>query len=201
MKIYTSKFSRWTHTISVSTLAVFLVIGLDLYSPETAQAQQGVVPTTIPYGGFAIDGNLLSRIPTTPPFSSDKGDFLPNDGAPGSGGYVFTLDGVPVDTVTAFHLTDGYDTDDSNIFTEGSKLNNDPNTWKWKTGKPPAKDDINHALFFFASDSLGNIWFVGSGDRKNTNGNTYLDFELLQNPLYKNQDETFTSLGRMEVGP
>ena len=192
---FTTVFTRWAHKILWSGLAVILTFGLVMYSPDPVQAQQGVAPTVIPAGGCAIDGNLLSRTPTTPPFSSDNGDFLPNDAAPGSGGYVFTLAGLPVDTATAFHIIDGYDAADANIFTGGSKFNNDPNTWIWKEGKPPAKDDINNSLFFFSSDSLGNIWFVGSGDRKKTNGNTYLDFELLQNPVYKNTDNTFTSLG------
>ncbi len=48
---------------------------------------------------------------------------------------------------------------------------------------------------FFPTDTLGNIWFTGSSDRKKTNGNTYMDFELLQNPVYKNTDGTFTSMG------
>ena len=195
MENFTTVLSRWAHKILLPGLAVFLTFGLGMYSLEPVQAQQGVAPTVIPAGGCAIDGNLLSRTPTTPPFSSENGDFLPNDGATGSGGYVFTLAGVPVDTSAAFHIIDGYDAADSSIFTGGSKLNHDPNTWVWKPGKAPAKDDINNTLFFFSSDSVGNTWFVGSGDRKKTNGNTYLDFELLQNPLYKNPDSTFTSLG------
>jgi len=195
MRNYTIGFNRVAHKILWAGLAVILTFGLEVYSSKSVQAQEGVAPTVIPAGGFAVDGNLLSRTPTSPPFSSDDGDFLPNDGAPGTGGYVFTLDGLPVDTATAFHVIDGYDADDSNIFTGGSKLNNDPNTWVWKPGKAPGKDDINNTLFFFSNDTLGNIWFVGSGDRKKTNGNTYLDFELLQNPLYENSDRTFTSLG------
>jgi len=162
---------------------------------QSVIAQQGVVPVAIPEGGCAIDGNLLARTPVSTPFTSDNGDFLANDNASGNGGYVFTITGMPVDTLTAFHVIDGYDASDSCIFTGGSKFNQDPNSWVWKTGKPPAKDDMNNVLFFFSSDTLGNIWFVGSGDRKKTNGNTYMDFELLQNPLYKNTDGTFTSMG------
>ncbi len=195
MMNYFYVFSRWAQKTSVHGLAVFLALGFALYSSEPTQAQQGVAPTVVPSGGCAIDGNLFSRTPVTSPFSSDNGDFLPNDAAPGSGGYIFTLAGIPVDSTTAFHLIDGYDANDSSIFTGGSKFNDDPNTWNWTTGKPPAKDDINNALFFFSSDTLGNLWFVGSGDRSSTNGNTYLDFELLQNPLYKNPGNTFTSLG------
>ena len=108
---------------------------------------------------------------------------------------MFDLAGMPMDTLTSFHIIDGFDANDANIFTGGSKFMMDPNNWVWKQGKPPGKDDINNILFFFSSDTLGNIWFVGAGDRKKANGNTYLDFELLQNTLYKNPDSSFTSLG------
>jgi large repetitive protein len=195
MKRFFFVLNQWARMISVPGLAMIIVSGLMFCTPEPLKAQMGVAPTTVPAGGCAIDGNLLARIPTTPPFSSSNGDFLPNNGAPGSGGFVFTLAGVPVDTATAFHIIDGYGASDATEFTGGSKFNNNPNTWQWKTGNPPPKDDMNNSLFFFSSDSLGNIWFVGSGDRKSTNGNTYLDFELLQNPLYTNTDGTFTSLG------
>ncbi|MEN8225351.1 MAG: hypothetical protein ABFS05_08325, partial [Bacteroidota bacterium] len=195
MENFTTVLSRLAHKVLLPGLAVILTLGLIMYSPKPVQAQQGVAPTVMPAGGCAIDGNLLSRTPTAPPFTSDNGDFLQNDGAAGSGGYVFTLDGLPVDTATSFHIIDGYDAADADIFTGGSKFNQDPNNWVWKPGKAPGKDDIDNTLFFFSSDSLGNIWFVGSGDRKKTNGNTYLDFELLQNPLYANSDSTFTSLG------
>jgi|GEM_PF-4440050 len=195
MKTFTTEFRRWTGNNILSIFIVFLFVPGSIFFMEPVQAQLGVSPTVTPYGGCAIDGNLLSRTPSSPPFSPDHGDFLPGEGTSGSGGYVFTLAGVPLDTSLAFHIIDGYGADDESIFTGGSKFNNDPNTWQWKQGKPPAKDDINNTLFFFSNDTLGNIWFVGSGDRKKTNGNTYLDFELLQNPLYQNADSTFTSLG------
>jgi len=193
MKSYSFCTSRRAQGKVVAGLTFVLVILAGMISP--LQAQQGITPTILPAGGCAIDGNLLARVPVTALFTPNHGDLLPNDGAPGSGGYVFTSAGLPVDTATSFHLLDGYDMADAGIFTGGSKFNNNPNTWKWKSGKPVAKDDIHHSLFFFASDAAGNLWFTGSGDRKSVNGNTYLDFELLQSPLYKNPDGTFTSLG------
>jgi len=181
---------RYKPGITILTVLLFVI------QPQLVlHAQQGVAPTTTPQGGFSIDGNLLSRTPVTANFSPDNGDFLPNINAPGNGGYVFTDDGYPVDTATSFHIFDGYGPGDAEIFTQGSKFNDDPNTWVWKEGKAPGKDDINHVLFHFSADSLGNIWFIGSGDRLKTKGNTYLDFELLQQPLYQNTDFTFTSLG------
>ena len=81
---------------------------------------------------------------------------------------MFTSDWFTVDTSMAFHIVDGFNSGDAEIFTQGSKFNDDPNTWVWKEGKAPGKDDINHVLFYFSADSLGNIWFVGSGDRLKT---------------------------------
>ncbi len=190
MKNFTTFSSGWVASIFLPGLLVFLILNID-----PVIAQQGVVPVTIPDGGCAIDGNLLARTPSTPPFSPDHGDFLANENASGTGGSVFSFMGIPLDSNTAFHVIDGYDAADLCIFTQGSKFNHDPNNWVWTNGKPPGKDDINHVLFFFSEDTLGNIWFTGSSDRKKTNGNTYMDFELLQNPVYKNTDGTFTSMG------
>ena len=186
-------------TRTVRNILPFLSIIIFLtgitFTVPVLNAQEGVVPVYYPEGGFAIDGNLLSRIPDISPFSADDGDFLPNENAAGTGGYVFMADGTPLDTAIAFHILDGFDAADGEIFTDGSKFNMDPINWIWKPGKAPGKDDINNILFLFASDSSGNIWFIGGGDRNKTNGNTYLDFELSQNPLYMNNDGTFSSMG------
>jgi hypothetical protein len=185
----------WDLKYGVSIITVFLLLIPGVLFPVQTFAQSGVVATQSPEGGVAIDGNLLAKTPDSSPFSADDGDFLPNELAPGSGGSVFTIAGLPIDNTTAFHVIDGYDNADMNTFSGGSKLNDDPNTWTWKTGKPPAKDDMNHILFFFSSDVMGNIWFVGAGDRKKVQGNTYMDFELLQNPLYMENDQSFSSMG------
>lgn len=195
MKKNTIVIELWAKKSILIIFAWFFLVSLCVFTPGSLIAQEGVVPVYYPDGGFAIDGNLLCRTPTSLPFSDDDGDFLPNDNASGSGGYVFTLAGLPIDSATSFHVVDGFDAADAEIFTGGSKFNQDPNDWEWKQGKAPGKDDINNFLFFFASDTLGNIWFIGSGDRNKTNGNSYLDFELSQNSLYSNADGTFTSLG------
>ncbi|HSG67318.1 MAG TPA: T9SS type A sorting domain-containing protein, partial [Bacteroidales bacterium] len=176
-------------------LSLLIILSAWILFSGATFAQEGVVPVLYPDGGFAIDGNLLSRTPDSLPFSADAGDFLPNENATGIGGYVFDLLGMPMDTTIAFHIWDGYDAGDADIFTAGSKFNQDPNAWAWKQGKAPGKDDISNILFYFASDSSGNIWFIGGGDRNKTNGNTYLDFELFQNPVYMNPDGTFASMG------
>ncbi len=145
MKNFTTFSSGWIASIFLTGLLVFLILKID-----PVIAQQGVVPVTIPDGGCAIDGNLLARTPSTPPFSPDHGDFLANENANGTGGNVFSFMGIPLDSNTAFHVIDGYDAADLGIFTQGSKFNHDPNNWVWTNGKPPGKDDINHVLFFFS---------------------------------------------------
>jgi len=161
----------------------------------------GVVPCIDPQGGCAIDGDLLARIPTSPaPFTDAVGDLLENESAPGTGGGVFTNpDGYPMDPVTAYHIIDGYSNQgtkaDVNIFTQGSKFNDNPNLWHWANSTPPKKDDMNNALFHFTSDANGHTWFIGGGDRRAVNGTSYIDFELLQHSLYMNANGTFTSSG------
>ncbi len=113
MKHLSTQSYRWLqmHVVPFIALSFFLIIGIA--SPATVFAQQGVAPTETPSGGFAVDGNLLARTPDFAPFSADDGDFLPNESAAGSGGYVFTLTGLPLDTLTAFHIIDEYDAADS----------------------------------------------------------------------------------------
>jgi hypothetical protein len=72
-----------------------------------------------------------------------------------------------------------------------------PGTGRSKSHK--GKDDINNSLVFFAQDPLtGHIWLYVTGDRKETNGTSYLDIELYQNAIFKTGDVTgggFTTNG------
>jgi hypothetical protein len=186
------------YKILILSLAVFLIniLAATLWSSRAVAQLPGVTPTVEPIGGCAIDGDLLARTPTTSPFSSSNGDFLENPSAPGTGGGVFTNPGgLPIDPTTAFHIIDGYGNADQNIFTQGSKFNDNPNTWHWTSSSPPGKDDMNHALFHFSTDPEGHTWFMGGADRSAVVGTSYLDFEVLQNSLFKNPDGTFTSAG------
>ncbi len=188
----------WGSKLLNLSLAVFLInLFVVTYWSSNALAQgPGVTPTDQPTGGCAIDGDLLARTPTTGLFSSSNGDFLENPSAPGTGGGVFTNPGgLPMDPTTAFHIIDGVNNGDQNIFTQGSAFNDNPGSWHWTTGSTPNKDDMNNALFHFAHDAEGHTWFMGGGDRSDVNGTSYLDFELLQNTLVKNSDGTFTSAG------
>ena len=107
MNIYTYVHKSGNARISLQNLAIVLILLSGIFITGTVKGQQGVAPVTTPSGGFAVDGNLLARVPVNTIFTSSNGDFLPNDGAPGTGGNVFTLAGLPLDTTMAFHLVDG----------------------------------------------------------------------------------------------
>ncbi|HWR82282.1 MAG TPA: T9SS type A sorting domain-containing protein [Candidatus Deferrimicrobium sp.] len=143
---------------------------------------------------FGIEGNLLSNSPSTAPFNTAD-DWV--QGPAGPGAYVLNNAGVPLNPDSAVHAIDqtnaGGDKD-STVFTVDVKVFQDPNTFNWKLGDIPQKDDIQHGLVHWRTrdDSL---WFVLAGDRRATNGDSYIDFELLQAPLYRtylNDDPTAT---------
>jgi hypothetical protein len=77
------------------------------------------------------------------------------------------------------------------IFDGGNKLNQDPNDWGWRSQKPPGKDDINNATGFLALNPIpdangrNHIWLAISGDRMETNGTSYIDFEFYQNEIHR----------------
>jgi len=136
----------------------------------------GIAPVSPPTGGFDIDGNLEANVPTV-----GIGDWVPQ--TPGAGGSVLTSAGVPLDPANTFHLTDFYDTAEDN-FAGGLKYFDNPTTWTWvDTNKAPAKNDINHGLIHFTTDISRNIWVAVASDRLSDNGDAYIDFEFLQNPL------------------
>ncbi len=143
--------------------------------------------------GFGIDGNLLSRSPSGVPYGTTN-DWVP--GANAASTAVLTNTGIPVDPTKTYHSLDGYGGADLTVFGAASqKVSDNPNTYTWKAGSVPPKDDINNALFSWLVDGSGNIWVMVAGDRKSVTGTSYIDFEFLQNSLVKNPDSTFTSLG------
>ena len=127
-------------------------------------------------GPMAIDGYAHRQ--------GTAGDWLPGPG--GATNVVFTPDCTPL-VPLAFHLTDLWnDQINDDIFDGGNKLFQDPNTWGWRSQKPPAKDDINNSMIFIALNPVDNhIWIAISGDRMSTNGTSYLDFEFYQNSITK----------------
>jgi len=151
----------------------------------------GVSPSDPPIGGFAIDGDLLANSP-----NPGEGDWVANPG--GTGGSVMDASGVPINPVATIHMVDPYnDSSGEMIFGGGHKWFDDPNDWTWAFGKSSSKTDINNVLFHIAPDSEGHIWGTVAADRYSTSGDSYIDFEFLQNRLVRNNDEgrTFASAG------
>lgn len=172
-------------------LLVFLA--LCSLSADASPPPSGVAPVNLPAGGFGIDGNL---IPNTP--AADVGDWLlcPEAGLPGTGGAVLDKAGLLLNATTTFHFIDGYGNVGTDlIFSGGLKWTDNPNTWRWTTGKPSSKTEINNALMHIATDAEGHIWVTISADRLSTSGDSYIDFEFLQNTLTRNSNGTFTSTG------
>src|SRR6187402_393216 len=128
-------------------------------------------------GRFTIDGFLQRQVGT-------EGDWLAGPG--GATNIVFTDAGVPL-VPLAYRAVDLFnDQTNDDIFDGGNKLFQNPNDWGWRSQKPPAKDDINNAMVFLATNPVDNhIWLAISGDRMSTNGTSYLDFEFYQNPITK----------------
>ncbi|HTL56131.1 MAG TPA: hypothetical protein VL361_10660, partial [Candidatus Limnocylindrales bacterium] len=136
----------------------------------------GVAPVSVPSGGFAIEGDLQANTP-----SSGAGDWLP--GPAGSGGSVLNASGLPLNSSTTFHFTDLANDSGDNTFVGGLKWTDDPNTWGWTTGSASSKTDINNVLMHITTDANGHSWLIIAADRASTSGDSYIDFEFLQNKL------------------
>jgi hypothetical protein len=152
----------------------------------------GVAPVGPPPGGFSIEGDLLANTPVV-----DIGDWILNTNlANGTGLGVITLNGAAIDGSRSFRFVDPYnDSSNDRIFSGGAKWTDDPRTWTWTSGKPSSKTDINNVLMHLSTDTNGHVWAILATDRFSTSGDSYIDFELLQNPLTKNANGTFSSAG------
>ena len=107
-------------------------------------------------------------------------------GPGGSGGNVLNNNatGTPVDSTTTFHLIDPFNSGTDDNFAGGDKVDNNPNTWNWTLNPVNAKQDINNALIHVTKDPITqHTWVVIAGDRRSNNGDSYIDFEFLQNTL------------------
>lgn len=153
----------------------------------------GTAPTGLP-GGFGIEGDLLANAPT-----NNVSDWLANGGGTGVG--VLTAAGLPINALTtyssvSFSPGELFSDQADEAFTQGSKVNDNPNTgWTWTSMKPTGKDDIHRGFFTTSIDGSGHTWVAAGADRLSTNGTSYIDFEFLQNTLVKNSNGTFTSAG------
>ena len=159
----------------MSLLMVFL------FSSNTF-GQPGTAPGVPPTGGMKIDGYLQRQ--------TAAGDWLRNVslGLTGAGTYLFNDNGTPAVGGIIFHLTDLYNNTLDDIFSGSgpNQLNLNPNSWNWSQQKPQGKDDINNSLLFITQDPVTHhIWVYVTGDRKETNGTSYLDIEFYQSAIFK----------------
>ena len=170
-------------TKNVKLLVAFFLLG-SFFISENIFAQAGTAPVVPPNTGMKIDGFLQRQVPVV-------GDWLKGT-APlnAAGTFIFNDDGsgAIVSPGKIFHKIDLFsDQTNDEIFDGGNKLDDNPNVWGWRSGKPPAKDDINHSMVFITQDpSTNHIWVLVSGDRLSTNGTSYLDMEFYQNAIFRN---------------
>jgi hypothetical protein len=154
----------------------------------TRATGQQVAPVYPPQGGFHIEGDLRANTPT-----ANVGDWLMGPG--GTGGYVMSDNGMPLDTATTIHVVDLWNSSNDDLII--GQANDNPNDdWGWGTGNVIPKVDLNNVLIHFTRDSIGcHKWMMFAADRWGTAGISYVDFELLQNTLTRNINGTFTSAG------
>jgi hypothetical protein len=143
----------------------------------------GRAPVNPPCGGFAIDGDLFANTPTNAPWFPNAGDWIVTNSFPGSGCGVLNLDGTPINPATTFHVLDAFDSHCDDGFVQGAKFDDNPATWQWSFGQVNNKEDINNALFHVTKSSDGHTWVLVAADRSDTSGDSYIDFEFLQNSL------------------
>src|SRR6185369_3032368 len=144
----------------------------------------GVAPVATPASGFRIDGNLMAD-----PLA---GDWLEGTNV---GGGVLSAAGIPLNPATTFHFVDAYNSTADSTFAGGLKWTDNPNLWKWTTSRASSKTDINNVLLHVANDSEGHTWTVIAADRASTSGDSYIDFEFLQQTLIKTNAGGFVSSG------
>src|SRR5437899_8315667 len=162
----------------VKTLISFVLLSFLVFGSQPGRAAPppaGVAAVTVPAGGFAIDGDLFANTPIP-----TIGDWVTNSA---TGGGVLTASGVPLNASTTFHFTDSYDGSTDVIFAGGLKWTDNPTNWSWTIGKANGKTDINNVLLHTATDLSGHSWLAIAADRQSTSGDSYIDFEFLQNTL------------------
>ena len=174
-------------SISLRVFAPVIVVScLGVFSNAYAQVPQPGLG-----GQFEIDGNLFSNNPGGIIGLGD--DWLNGPAGPGTG--VLFNNGQPKDPSTTIHILDNVGNADSDVFDGSNKVFANPNSYKWKSGSVPQKDDIENGLVYFTEDNSGNHWMRLAGDRGSIKGESYIDFEFLQARLMKNANGTFTSNG------
>jgi len=122
-------------------------------------------------GGFEIVGNVVATA------AGGHTSWIAN--GPGTTGLVTSL-GIPIDPTVTIARLDSYGVGVDDVFTQGNRVNDDPNMYTWMTGSAKKKTDINHAFVHFSTDVQGHTWMTASADRLSTAGAAFVDFELNQ---------------------
>src|SRR5262249_9629321 len=150
---------RLTRQSVFGAAAVTGLLLLSLCLSAFAAVGPGTAPVTVPTGGFGIEGDLRANDPT-----AGIGDWVP--GSAGSGSNVLTAAGVPLNTLTTFHVIDLYSSGLDDNFHGGDKVDDNPNTgWTWIQNPVGDKVDMNNGLVHFAVDSQNHQWVIVAGDR------------------------------------
>ncbi|WP_166643285.1 hypothetical protein, partial [Gelidibacter sediminis] len=163
-----------------------------------SQNIQGVTPTVSPKGGFAVDGGAYAGEPAS---FSTIGDFFykrgaePNfaDTATSPGGLFYKDPTAPfgyrATYPNTFFFRDDITTEDPSVFDTASKIDDNPNTYKWKKGSSPTKNELQTTIVHFTNGdpaiggNADDLWVIFAADREDTDGSSYIDFEFLQKPL------------------
>jgi hypothetical protein len=177
-----------------------------------AQNIQGLAPVLWPKGGFAVDGNafvdgvnptwgdFLFASQSAPVGDPPGGIFKPTP--PLIGGLPYTYPPGPLPTpgetdadsfyvypYTTF-LRDDITNNDPTTFTGSNKIFDPVSTHEWGKSPSPNKNEIQNTIahFSYADKDLpygneGDLWLIFAADRQSTAGSSYIDFEILQEPL------------------
>src|SRR5947199_596546 len=173
----------------VETLVSVLLLSFLVFGSQPGRASPppaGVAPVVTPTGGLGIEGDLFANMP-----AANVGDWITNSM---TGGGVLTQSGVPLNALTTFHFIDQYNTNDV-VFGGGLKWTDNPTNWSWTIGSANGKTDISNVLLHTATDTNGHSWIMIAADRLSTSGDSYIDFEFLQNTLARTSAGGFSSAG------
>jgi len=125
-------------------------------------------------GGFEIQGGAVATA------GGGHTDWIAN--GVGTTGLLTNPGGVPIDSTVTYRRLDAYNgTDD--IFSGSHGINDNPNTYTWKTASAGNKGDLNNVYVHISKDSAGHRWVTASADRLSNNGTSFVDFELTQADL------------------
>lgn len=103
--------------------------------------------------------------------------------------------GHPLNPATTFHFIDKYNSSADNVFSGGAKWDDDPNTWTSTKASASSKNDMNNVLLHVTTDTNLHTWLIVAADRLSTSGDSYIDFEFLQNTLVTTNKGRFVSAG------